>query len=105
MTVIPAIVADIRAALDQDEEVDNNEVILVYFNTYGAYSLDLMVYCYTVTTQWAKYLEVKQQVLLRCYEIIAEHGAQVAVPTTDLRVPEGLQLIGNEGEPTRGSDD
>lgn len=102
VAVIPAIVSGIRAALVENEEVDNNEVILVYFNTHGAYSLDLMVYCHTVTTQWAKYLEVKQSVLLRCHEIISELGAQVAVPTTSLQVPDGVQ-IREQTETQRGN--
>lgn len=94
--VVPPIVSEIHAALDQDEAIDSNQVILVYFDRYGAYSLDFMVYCYTVTTQWAAYLEIKQKVLLRCYEIIASHGAQVAVPTTSLRVPGAVQIIAEQ---------
>lgn len=91
--VIPAIVADIHAALDADKAIDSNQVILVYFNSYGTYTLDIMVYCFTVTTRWAAYLEAKQNALLRCYEIIAEHGAEVAVPTTRLQAPVNVEML------------
>ena len=91
-----AIVNDINQALEQDEEIDSNEVILVYFDTHGASTLNLMVYCYCVTTQWAKYLEVKQQVLLRCHEIIQKHGAQVAVPSSNLRLPDGVEVLSKD---------
>ncbi len=97
VAVVPAIVADIYAALSEDESIDNNEVILVYFNTFGPYSLDIMLYCYTVTTQWDKYLGVKQQVLLRCHDIIDAHGAQVAFPTSNVRLTEGLEELDKEG--------
>lgn len=93
---IPAIVADIHLALDEDDKIDSNEVILVYFNRYGASTLDLMVYCYTVTTRWAKYLEAKQSVLLRCYEIIAKHGAEVAVPTTRFQIPVNMEMLAKQ---------
>lgn len=98
VAVVPAIVADIHTALEEDEEIDSNQIILVYFNTFGAYSLDIMVYCYTVTTQWDKYLQVQQQALLRCHEIIAAHGADVAYPTSDVRIPEGLEFLATNND-------
>jgi MscS family membrane protein len=100
--VLP-IVADIRKMLEQDEEIDQDQIILVYFNSFGPSSLDLMVYCFTRTTQWAGYLAAKQKVLMRCYEIIEEHGAEIAFPTTTVHVPAGLQLPSDardEGEKT-----
>lgn len=90
-SVVP-IVADIRKMLEEDEAIDGDQVILVYFNNFGASSLDIMVYCFTKTTQWAEYLAVKQQVLMRCQEIIDGYGAEIAFPTTTVHVPAGLQL-------------
>lgn len=100
VAVVPPIVADIRKMLDADEAIDSSQVILVYFNSFGSHSLDFFVYCYTVTTRWAEYHEVKQKVLMRCHEIIAEHGAQVAFPTTTVHVPAGLQVRPGPGEET-----
>lgn len=102
--VVAPIVADIHAMLDADEDIDSNQVILVYFNSFGAHSLDFFVYCYTVTTQWAEYHEVKQKVLMRCHEIIEAHGAEIAFPTTTLRMPGGLELH-SPGEGRRNAAD
>lgn len=90
--VVGPVVADIREMLDADEEVDSGQVILVYFNTFGPHSLDFFIYCYTVTTQWAEYHRVKQKVLMRCQQIITEHGAQIAFPTTTVHMPDELRL-------------
>jgi len=46
----------------------------------------LLVYAFTKTTIWVKYHEVKQDVLLNIAEIISQHGAEIAFPTTTLHV-------------------
>lgn len=98
---VAPVLGEIRQMLEDDEEIDSNEIILVHFNQFGAHSLDFFIFCYTVTTQWARYHEVKQAVLLRVHQIIDAHGAEVAYPTTTLRAPDGLALIEHAGGPAR----
>ena len=105
VAVLPAIVTDLRAMLHEDEAIDSNELVMVYFTTHGAYTLDVLLYCYTVTTQWARYLEVKEQVLLRAHQIITAHGARVAEPTTRLRMAPDADLRDGQGESRRGNTD
>lgn len=90
--VVVPIVEDIRKMVEEDEEIDHDQIVLVYFNSFGPSSLDLMIYCFTKATQWGEYLAVKQKVLMRCGEIIDEHGAEIAFPTTTVHVPAGLEM-------------
>lgn len=89
---VPPILADIRQMIMDHEEIDHNQIVLVYFNEYNAHSLDFFVYCMTVTRDWAKYHEVKQDVLLRIHDIVEKHGAEMAFPTTTLHVPEPIAV-------------
>ena len=59
---------------------------MVNFNQFGGSSLDFFVYCFTKTVVWAEYHVVKEEVLLRIADIIAQHGAEVAFPTRTLHV-------------------
>jgi MscS family membrane protein len=59
---------------------------MVHFNVYGASSLDIMVYCFTKTTVWTEYHEVREEVLLGIGEIIERNGAEIAFPTRSLKV-------------------
>lgn len=93
VAVIAPIVAAVRAMLEAHEEIDGNETILVYFNQFGASSLDFMIYCFTVTTDWARYLEVRQEVMARCQAIIDHHGGEIALPTTAVHLSGGLHLL------------
>lgn len=85
--VVP-ILADVRQMIVEHEEIDHDQIVLVYFNEFATHSLNFFVYCMTVTREWAKYHEVKQDVLLKVHDIVARHGAEMAFPTTTLHVPE-----------------
>jgi MscS family membrane protein len=86
------IIADVKKMLLAHEEIDTSQTMIVNFNSYGASSLDFFIYTFTKTTNWIKYHEVKQDVLFKVYEIISEHKAEVAFPTSTLLVPDPVKL-------------
>lgn len=83
---LPEIIAAIKTMISQHEEIDTDETFMVNFNQFGPSSLDFFIYCYTRTTVWVKYHEVKQDVLFKAMRIIEEHDAEVAFPTRTLHV-------------------
>ena len=62
------------------------------FNKFAASSLDFFVYCFTRTTEWIRYHEVKQDVMLKIIGIIEKHGAECAFPTSTVHIPHGLAM-------------
>ena len=96
------IVQDIHAMLRAHEEIDQDQTLIVNFTGYGKSSLDLFVYTFTKTTNWMKFHEIKQDVMLRIIRIVHEHQADFAFPTTTV---DGIdQLVPAPGfpEPDRG---
>jgi len=91
-SVVAPIVADIREMLRTHDEIDTNQTLIVNFNKYNDSSLDIMVYTFTRTTQWVPYHEIKQDVLLKIGQIIESHGAEIALPTRTLHLPEGVRV-------------
>ncbi|MDX1456198.1 MAG: mechanosensitive ion channel family protein [Marinobacter sp.] len=91
-----SIVADIRAMLENHEEIDTNQTLIVNFLAFNASSLDIMVYTFTKTTNWVQYHAIKQDVLLKISEIIEGYGAEVAFPTRTLHLPDALRFAGDE---------
>lgn len=85
---LPAIIADVKQMLIEHPEIDHTQTLIVNFNSYGASSLDFFIYTFTVTTNWIKYHEVKQDVLFRIADIVARHGAEFAYPTQTLHLIE-----------------
>ena len=96
------IVQDVHAMLRAHEEIDQDQTLIVNFNGYGKSSLDFFVYTFTKTTNWVKFHEIKQDVMLRIIRIVHEHQADFAFPTTTV---DGIgQLFPASGfpEPDRG---
>lgn len=83
---IGGIVSDIKAMLQAHPEIAQDQTMIVNFNQYSGSSLDIMLYTFTKTTQWVRFHEIKQDVLLKIGEIIERHGAEIAFPTQTLHL-------------------
>lgn len=98
------IVSDIRSMLENHEEIETQRTLIVNFVAFNSSSLDIMVYTFTKTTQWVRFHEIKQDVLLRISDIIEGYGAEVAFPTRTLHLPDGVRLSGEDnGERESGA--
>jgi MscS family membrane protein len=84
--VMNAIVTDVKTMLQNHAEIDANQTLIVNFNTFGPSSLDFFIYTFTKTTNWVRYHEVKQDVLLQVARIIDRHNAQIAFPTHTVHI-------------------
>lgn len=91
-----AITRDVREMIETHPELDQNTTIIVNFNSFASSSLDFFVYCFTRTTEWIKYHEIKQDVLLRVIDIIESHDAQCAFPTSTLHMATPIHLAPQE---------
>lgn len=104
-----SIVAGVRKMLSQHPEIAQDQTMIVAFNEFAPSSLDFFIYAFTRTTAWVKYHDVKQDVLLKVVDIIESHGAELALPTSTVHVPQAISLLaGNDGEnrlpaPLRGA--
>jgi MscS family membrane protein len=99
--VMASIVADVRAMLENHPEIDASQTLIVNFNTFGPSSLDFFIYTFTRTTEWIRYHEVKQDVLLKVAEIIERHGAQIAFPTRTLHIESPAESPSDSGDVRR----
>jgi len=91
---IQIVVERVKKMLEQHPDIDSSQTLMVNFNQFGPSSLDFFIYCFTNTTVWTEYHMVKEDVLLKTYDLITELGAEVAFPTQTLHLqvePEVLQ--------------
>lgn len=76
-------IMNIRDMLLKDENI-LNEGILVNFDKFGASSLDIVVYCFTNTAEWSKFLEIKENINFRIIDILEKEGVSMAFPSTSV---------------------
>ncbi|PCI78851.1 MAG: mechanosensitive ion channel protein MscS [SAR86 cluster bacterium] len=85
-----AIINDVKAMLQSHEEIDQRQTLIVNLLSYGPSSLDFFIYTFTKTTDWIRFHEIKQDVLLKIVDIVHSHDADFAFPTTTLDGIDGL---------------
>ena len=63
-----------------------DDYYLVRFDAFGPSSLDIFIYCFTSTTVWAEFLEVKEQFLLNIMDRFQAIGLSFAFPTQTIHI-------------------
>jgi MscS family membrane protein len=95
LTSMDKVVAEVRAMLENHEAIDVDKTMMVNFNEFSDSSVDFFIYCFTKTTQWVKFHEIKQDVMLRIAEIIESNQAEVAFPTSTIHIADAIALEKN----------
>lgn len=87
-----AITVAVKSMLQNHPDIDASQTLMVNFNAFNASSVDFFVYCFTHTTVWTEFHEIKQDVLLQISSIIVSHNAEIAFPTRTVHVPNDVSL-------------
>ncbi|WP_101676029.1 mechanosensitive ion channel family protein [Alloalcanivorax mobilis] len=96
---MPDIVAEVRQMLIDHEEIEtDSRTLIVNFDTYADSYIEFFIYTFTKTTDWVRYHEIKQDVLMRIMNIVHDRGAQFAFPTRTLHMHTAPNYEG-EGAP------
>ncbi|MDH3216214.1 MAG: mechanosensitive ion channel, partial [Candidatus Krumholzibacteria bacterium] len=81
----------------KDHEGVYQDFYLVYFTDFGQSSLDIFVYYFTKTTNWAEYLRVRQDINLRIMGLLESLDMEVAFPSRTVY----LRSEGDDGVPSQ----
>ncbi len=54
---------------------------LVFMDRYNDFSIDILIYCFTRTVNWAEWLAVKEDVLFKIADILKNNDLEFAYPT------------------------
>lgn len=58
----------------------------VRIDSFGSSSINIMVYCFTKTTNWGEWLAVKERLAYKMMDIVLGAGSSFAFPSTSLYV-------------------
>lgn len=79
-TKIPGLVENIKQAITDHPHIDTHLPVLVVFNGFGQFTLDLYVDVYTLQTRYDQFLQTKHEVLMIIYKELQKAGAQMPTP-------------------------
>ncbi len=62
--------------------------LLVHVDTFGDSSINIMIYAFSKTTSWATWLEVKEDVMMKIWEILENNNLEMAFPTQTIHLEQ-----------------
>jgi len=88
------VVEGIKRIIKDNPRFDHS-FYMVNFTDFGAYSLDIFIYCFTKTIVWAEYLAVREDFNLMIMRLVEELGVEIAYPTQTIHLLEQTQGQGS----------
>ncbi|MDA0901881.1 MAG: mechanosensitive ion channel family protein [Proteobacteria bacterium] len=89
---IDNMLKEIKEMLINHKEIDESQTLMVNLNKFNDYSVDFFIYSFTHTTNWIKFHEIKQDILLEINNIISKNNAEIAFPTSIIEVESPISL-------------
>ncbi|MES2919547.1 MAG: mechanosensitive ion channel family protein [Pseudomonadota bacterium] len=87
---LPRLVERLRGMLATHPDLDPEQAQMASFTEFGESALEIKLHAFTRTTDWAAFQHIREDVFLRALALIAEEGAEVAVPTRTVHVESAL---------------
>ena len=85
---LPTILSNIKNFLTESTLIDKKRPLRVHFVEYGAFSINLQIYCFTHAIKRDDFLQAQEEVLLEVGNIIQQQGAQFAYPTHTIELKQ-----------------
>ncbi len=77
------LLKSLREMLAQRSTVDRN-AITVYFVSFGASSLNILIRCYVAIADWTAFTAEQERVLLEIMRLVDQQGLEIAFPTQSI---------------------
>jgi len=85
---ITQIIADIKSMLENNKGIAQEESLMVNFSDFGDSSLNIFIYTFAHTANWAKYLRIREDIHLKIMKIVEENGSSFAFPSQSVYVEQ-----------------
>lgn len=84
---IKEVVEGIRKIIEKDEKFDHS-FYMVRFTEFGAYSLNIFVYCFVKTTDWVESYAIREEFNLKIMQLLEELDIEIAFPSQTIYLNE-----------------
>jgi MscS family membrane protein len=83
---IEQVITDIKTMLRNHKGIAQDETMLVNFTSFDESSLGLLIYTFSKTSNWERYLKTKEEVNLNIMKIVEENKVAFAFPSQSLYI-------------------
>ena len=93
---VNAICKKVEELLNSHSDIDESQTVMVNFNRFADSSLEFFIYCFTHTTNWQTFHEIKHDVLFKIGEIIIAEGAEIAFPSRSIYMENKVPVVNHQ---------
>ncbi len=86
---VEIFIEKLRNFLQENPNISKEHVILVYLKEIKDYAYTIMVYCFANTSDWEKWLEIRQEVLLMISRLLKELQINLAPSFLQIKLESG----------------
>jgi len=86
-SVVEKIIEDIKIMLKNHNDI-HQDTIHIYFSAFGDSSLNIFCYYFTKTTDWGKFMKVRENTYLEIMKIVEQNDSSFAFPTQTLYIEQ-----------------
>jgi MscS family membrane protein len=85
---ITKIVKELKYMLHNHESISQKETLIVNFESFGDSGLNIFIYTFTSTSNWLKYLDIREDVHLKIMNIVESNGSGFAFPSQSIYIEQ-----------------
>ena len=83
---IKAILKDLKEMLSNHPDIAKDQTTLVNFDRFEDSYLGIFFYTFTNTSDWRKYLDIREDLHLKIMQIVDKHGSSFAFPSQSIYI-------------------
>jgi len=72
--------------ISKNDLVGNKDTLIVHMDGFGPSSINILVYCFSVTVNWLEWLKVKEDVMYKIMEILEANELEFAFPSQSIYI-------------------
>jgi len=85
---LTSIVEEIKYMLHNHEHISQKETLLVNFESFGDSALNVFIYTFTSTSNWGKYLNIREDIHFKIMKIVESNNSSFAFPSQSIYIEE-----------------
>ncbi len=87
-TQISQIIKEIKHMLQDHKGISQEDSLMVNFDSFGESTLNIFIYTFTNTANWAIYLEIREDIHLKIMKIVEGNNASFAFPSQSIYIEQ-----------------
>ena len=85
------IVDDLHAMFMSHKGIAHDQLLMIRFDRFEDSYLGIFIYAFARTSDWARYLEIKEDVNLKIMKVVKENGASFAFPSLSVYIEKMIE--------------